>query len=125
MPKTRTRIVLEASEKIITFEQLIKNITSQKACEISNDWDIATEILKTLRTEKKIKAKDYKFRIEKLKEKYPKVDQNKYYGVLGKLKRAGLIGKKEGEYFLSDALALRCTEMAEIWRAFCEEKISQ
>ena len=41
-----------------------------------------------------------------------------YYTLLGKMRDAGLITKKEGYWFLSEQFANRCQEMTDIWSSF-------
>jgi len=46
-----------------------------------------------------------------------------YYTIVRKLTDAGLVYKKDGVFYLSDEFALRCNELAGVWRNFKESGV--
>jgi hypothetical protein len=114
--KYEATIVLPGRDKIISFEQVLKNVFWKDARLASSEENsaIAEKVLKMIRG-RGLSAKEFKKHMVDLN-----VSFSRYYLIVGRLRAVGMIYKKDGEYLLSDGFALRCQESADIWRAFCE-----
>ncbi|MBN3037322.1 MAG: hypothetical protein JW834_02660 [Candidatus Diapherotrites archaeon] len=109
MTKYETTIKMRARERIPDLRTILEGLYFRKP-ELAKK---AEAFIYTIIEKKRIPDKDWAETQRSLS-----CTHQEYYTMLNKLRDAGMITKREGEWMLSEQFGNRCREMTDIWNSF-------
>ena len=109
MAKYETTIKVKARERIPDLRTILENLFYRKP-ELSKK---AEKLVYTLIEKKRIPDTEWKQTMQTLN-----CTHQEYYTLLSKLRDAGMISKKDGEWIISEQFSNRSQEMTDIWQSF-------
>ncbi len=109
MVKYETTIKIKARERVPDLRTILENLFYRKP-ELSKK---AEKLVYALIERKRIPDAEWAEMQKQLGSTH-----QEYYTMLSKLRDAGLITKRSGDWIMSEQFGNRCQEMADIWQAF-------